>query len=291
MNEYPLKIAGLRLLLRTPFPFRLHACLRPFLVSETARWDARCTVVPATDRPAIPADAACICKEPRMHVYRQGGRTAWCFIAWSHDPLSLANPMLLERAPNDFALYFPEAQLPRLAQEADFTNFLALESIFARFSRVLLHSSVVLSHDRAVLFCAASGVGKSTHAALWQAYLGAELLNGDRCVIAADRQSFLAYGSPCAGSSGIYRADSAPIAGIFLLSQAKENRLRRLSPAEAFPALLRESVIAQWETNLTAQLCDLLLRLTQTVPIWHLQCLPDRAAAELAHSAVFDAAP
>lgn len=291
MNEYLLKIAGLRLLLRTPFPLRLHACLRPFLVSEAAPWDARYTVVPAAERPAISARAACICREPRMHVYRQDGRTAWCFVAWNHDALSLDNPMLLEIAPNDFALYYPEAQLPRLALEADFTNFLALESIFARFSRILLHSSVVLSHGRAVLFCAASGVGKSTHAALWQAHLGAEILNGDRCVIAPDRQHFLAYGSPCAGSSGIYRANSAPIAGIFLLSQAKENRLCRISPAEAFPALLRESVIAQWETDLTAQLCDLLLRLTQAVPVWRLQCLPDCAAAALAHSAVFGTAP
>ena len=288
MDHY-LRLAGLRILLRAPFALRPHACLRPFLTdtgSEQA-WDIRYTLLSNAERQAFPADAHCIFSDRRMRISQYSGGKIWQFSAWAADPSSPQNPLLLEIAPNDFLLFFPEQQLARLADASDFTNFLALEAILARFDRLFLHSSVVLWQGKALAFCAASGVGKSTHAALWASHLGVDILNGDRCLLEPVEGGFLAHGSPCAGSSGIYRRDCAPLAGIFLLQQAQENQVRRVSQAEAFRALLQQSVIIQWEEALTARACDLLLRLTQCLPVWQLSCRPDPEAALLARETAF----
>ncbi len=42
------------------------------------------------------------------------------------------------------------------------------------------HCSYILHQNRAILFAAPSGTGKSTQAALWEKYRGAEIIIGDR---------------------------------------------------------------------------------------------------------------
>ena len=121
---------------------------------------------------------------------------------------------------------------------------------------VAVHSSVISLDGRAVLFLGESGTGKSTHTRLWREHIpGARLLNDDSPIIriapkgaaeaasapATDTipalQGVLACGSPWSGKTPCYRNVSNPIAGIVRLSQAPQNRIRRLRPIEAIGAL------------------------------------------------------
>ena len=103
-------------------------------------------------------------------------------------------------------------------------DILGMEDILLRHSGLLLHSSFIRCQGKAVLFSAPCGTGKSTQAELWEKYKGADIVNGDRAGLRRLDCGWAAFGLPYAGSSGIYRNESAPLEAVILLRQAEENR-------------------------------------------------------------------
>lgn len=90
-----------------------------------------------------------------------------------------------------------------------------------------------------------------------------------------------------------YRNVSHPIAGIVRLSQAPQNRIRRLRPIEAIGALLPSCPPSfAHDERLEDAICRLVSQIVAQVPVYHLECLPDAAAARLSCRTVFgDDAP
>ena len=153
-----------------------------------------------------------------------------------------------------------------------------------------IHSSVISLNGGAVLFLGESGTGKSTHTRLWREHIpGAELLNDDSPIIRATDSEALVHGSPWSGKTPCYRNESCPIAAVVRLSQAPHNRIRRLRPIESIGALLPSAPPAfARDERLSDDTCGLLSRLIAQVPVYHLECLPDAAAAQLACRTVFN---
>lgn len=155
------------------------------------------------------------------------------------------------------------------------------ESILTGLNGFCLHSSVIRRKGKALLFSAPSGVGKSTQAELWKTYRGAEILNGDRAIIRKIEEEWMAFGSPFAGSSGIYRDDTASIEAVIVLEQGIRNEIENLSPVRAFRHIYAESVIPRWNREVQLQLLDMLTEFVRVVPIVKLRCLPDQSAVDL----------
>lgn len=149
-----------------------------------------------------------------------------------------------------------------------------------------VHTSTIVCKDRAVLFLGESGTGKSTHTRLWRENIeGAHLLNDDSPII---RSSAVAYGSPWSGKTPCYRNLHYPIAAIVRLSQAPHNRMRRLSALEALGALLPSCPPSfAYDEELQDAICETLSQLISTVPVYHLECLPNDEAAQLSYSTIF----
>ena len=149
-----------------------------------------------------------------------------------------------------------------------------------------VHTSTIVCKDRAVLFLGESGTGKSTHTRLWRENIeGAHLLNDDSPII---RSSAVAYGSPWSGKTPCYRNLHYPIAAIVRLSQAPHNRMRRLSALEALGALLPSCPPSfAYDEELQDAICETLSQLISTVPVYHLECLPNAEAAQLSYSTIF----
>ena len=151
---------------------------------------------------------------------------------------------------------------------------------------VAFHSSVIRYRGRGVLFLGESGTGKSTHTRLWREHIpGAELLNDDSPIIRATDSEALVHGSPWSGKTPCYRNVCQPIRAIVRLSQAPHNRIRRLRAIEAIGALLPSCPpsFAHDET-LEDAVCATVSAVVAQVPVYHLECLPDAAAAELAQA-------
>ena len=163
---------------------------------------------------------------------------------------------------------------------------LDLPRLLLRFNRLVMHGAYIQSQGRAIIFTAPSGVGKSTQAELWRRTCGSRIVNGDRVVIGFDDGQLMAYGFPFSGSSPECENVAAPIAAIVSLSQAKENRLHLLSGKEAIKQLVR-GVYSEGGNDFSAQIA-LGLRVAQSVPVYHLACLPDEGAVGILHRDLWD---
>ena len=82
------------------------------------------------------------------------------------------------------------------------------------YDRFLLHSAVLTFEGNAYAFLGRSGIGKSTHTALYTAHIkGSEILNGDKPIIARTGDEFITYGTPWNGKENRGRKGSAPLKG------------------------------------------------------------------------------
>ena len=158
----------------------------------------------------------------------------------------------------------------------------------AGLGTALFHSAVVNYKGRGYMFLGKSGTGKSTHARLWLKHIeGSELMNDDNPVVRffddgnGGAPRAVVYGSPWSGKTPCYRNVQAPVGGIVLLSQAPYNKIARLKGVQAYAALVTSISGKRWDKSVADGLHATENALAKNVPVWHLECLPDEAAAQL----------
>lgn len=153
---------------------------------------------------------------------------------------------------------------------------------------VLFHAAVVSHEGKGYMFLGPSGTGKSTHARLWLKYIdGTALVNDDNPVVRlADDGLPVVYGSPWSGKTPCYRNVSYPLGGIVLLSQAPYNKIHRLGGIHAYASLVASISGKRWDSRVADGLHATENALASTVPVWHLECLPDEEAAKLCHAQI-----
>ncbi len=146
-----------------------------------------------------------------------------------------------------------------------------------------LHASALCREGRAYLFCAASGVGKSTHARMWAQAFGDEALtlDDDKPILLLTERGWQASGTPWCGKEGLSRSLTAPLQGICLLQRGRKNDIVRLTPDEALPKLFEQTPKPPDERRMSSLLA-LLDSLLRRAPVWRLCCTPTTDAAELA---------
>lgn len=152
-----------------------------------------------------------------------------------------------------------------------------------------VHSSAIVCNGRAVLFLGESGTGKSTHTRLWRENIdGAVLLNDDSPFIGFVDGRATAFGAPWSGKTPCYKQEQYPIAAIVRLSQAPHNAIRPLRSVHVIGALLPSLTPAfGYDDELQDRMLATLSKIISQVPVYHLECLPDAAAARLSYDTVF----
>ena len=153
---------------------------------------------------------------------------------------------------------------------------------------VLFHSSTVNRAGKAYMFLGQSGTGKSTHSRLWLKYIeGSRLLNDDNPVVRIGEDGRAeVYGSPWSGKTPCYVNEHYPIGGIVGLAQAPHNKIRRMSPFEAYATLSSSISGKRWDRRIADGLHHTLNALVAAVGVWHMDCLPDEAAAKMTSSTI-----
>jgi hypothetical protein len=152
----------------------------------------------------------------------------------------------------------------------------------ARLQTALFHSSVVSCAGYAYMFLGKSGTGKSTHSSLWLKYVkGAQLVNDDNPVVRRLPDGFYVFGSPWSGKTPCYRNVRYPLGGVVQLSQAPYNKIHRLNPLAAYAALVPSISGKRWDKLVAEGLHETENMMAGEIDIWHLECLPDEAAALL----------
>ena len=154
-----------------------------------------------------------------------------------------------------------------------------------------LHSSAVALENRAVLFSGPCGIGKSTHAGLWQQYFGADnavIINDDKPVLRLHKGSFYVYGTPWSGKSTLNANIRVPLGAIVFLRQAKENHIRRLDSLEAIRMLVYQSLRPNSDMDKMNKLLNLIDVLVPHVAVYHLDCNISLAAVKLAYDTIYN---
>lgn len=164
-----------------------------------------------------------------------------------------------------------------------------LNIVAVQHSVAAVHSSVIVCHNEAVMFLGESGTGKSTHTRLWRENIeGATLLNDDSPFVGVQNGQVVAFGSPWSGKTQCYKNESYPIRAIVRLSQAPHNSMRRLRSLLAVGALLPSLPPAfAFDEKLEDAVMNVLSAVIGVVPVYHLECLPNAAAAQLSHDTIF----
>lgn len=163
----------------------------------------------------------------------------------------------------------------------------ALCSRMAHFHGLLLHGSLVELDGEGVVFTGYSGIGKTTQAQLWEKYLGAEIINGDKVLLRSLSRGTFAYGIPWKGSSPYCKNQKVPLKGIVVLRQAKENSIQKLDSAACLEHFLPHVFLPHWDTDCMSKALDAFDGILGSIPVWLLDCRPDEDAVLLAKEQIY----
>lgn len=146
---------------------------------------------------------------------------------------------------------------------------------------LLFHGSAVAFEEKAYLFAAPSGTGKTTHMQLWLDQLpGAYVLNGDKPFLRLlpDGQ-VLACGGPWKGKEKLGGNIILPLEAVCLLERSEENWITPVLPQEAMDRMLRQTHLPEEPVAMirTLQLLD---RITGKVRLFRLGCNMEPEAAQ-----------
>lgn len=161
-----------------------------------------------------------------------------------------------------------------------------IAEVLPYYSRAVMHGAVVSYKEKAYMFIAKSGTGKTTHINLWRKFFdGVKIINGDKPIIAANRNGITAYGTPWAGKEGLQENTSAQLCGICRIVRGKKNSIHRLDSNTAFKAIIRQIFLPESEEslNLTMNVIDDIIK---RVPFYELTCDISREAAECSFAAL-----
>lgn len=152
---------------------------------------------------------------------------------------------------------------------------------------LMLHASAVVVDGWAYLFSADSGTGKSTHTSQWLDYFGdrAFILNDDKPAIRRINGSYQVFGTPWSGKTGQNVNTAAPLAGIAFLERSQNNWITPMTPGEAFPLLMRQTM-----RRLSTRRMECLLNTVEDLLIhtslYHMGCTISQEAAVTAYMAM-----
>lgn len=154
-----------------------------------------------------------------------------------------------------------------------------------RFDAFVLHASAVECDGAAYAFAAVSGVGKSTHTALWLQAFGdrARVINGDKPILRFQNGRLWVFGTPWQGKENWGCNRAAPLAALCFLERGTENRIGSIGNAEAVARLIPQ-ILMPTEREGALRFLALLDRMLCEIPTYLLHCNTKPEAAEVALS-------
>lgn len=167
-------------------------------------------------------------------------------------------------------------------RESKLFDAVGMEYLLLMKKRLILHSSFIAVRNKAIVFTAPSGTGKSTQAQLWKEYNEQTVIvNGDRSILFENNSKIYAAGLPFCGSSEIALNHIYLLQTIVILRQGKSNCITKLSPSKALAYLISECCVSIWDRRGTEILMDLLSHIVFCIPVYIFYCVPDTSAVEV----------
>lgn len=277
MTAYYYSMAGIRyrFLIPADCPWDSIRTLTAYVVQPGA-WDVEC-VLSTPEELSSPEGELCY-HSSSLQAFRSGDTeiTYHGSVAPSLEEAYLR----IQRRGNKNLIELKASSFPKGITDDVILTCMQLLHQITQTGGFLLHASWIRYQDKAILFTGPSGIGKSTQAALWVKYRGAELINGDRVAIFPTAQGAEVRGIPYCGSSGVNKNQTMPLAAVVSLSQASENTITRLPGVKAFRQIWEGCSVNLWNQSDIDKSTQAVADTVSAVPVFHLACTPDERAVQ-----------
>lgn len=146
----------------------------------------------------------------------------------------------------------------------------------------LFHSSSIKVGDKAVIFTAKSGTGKSTQARHWKECFDGEVtyVNDDKPFIRLVDGTFYVYGSPWNGKHRLGANVKAPVGAVCFLFRGDVDRVEKISSFEAIPLFLNQT-LGFCEDENRLKVLSLLDKLLKSVKTYKIYCTDTKESAKI----------
>ena len=147
----------------------------------------------------------------------------------------------------------------------------------------MVHASAVVHNQKAYLFSAPSGTGKSTHTQLWLKHFDdAYILNDDKPAIRLTPEGFVVYGTPFSGKTDWNVNKAVPLGGICAIERSETNYIEKMPEDEALFRILNQT-LRPYDENKMEILLKILDKLINNTPVYKLHCNMDPEAVDVAY--------
>ena len=151
------------------------------------------------------------------------------------------------------------------------------------FQGMMMHGSAVSNENIGYMFCAASGVGKSTHVGYWkQLFNDSVIINDDKPAIREVDHTFYVYGTPFSGKTPLNTNTKVQLRHICFIEQSSENWIKQL-PKEEHTKYLLQHTILPYSVDKLEVVIRLIESISSTVNIYKMGCTNDVSAAKTAY--------
>ena len=136
-----------------------------------------------------------------------------------------------------------------------------ISEMMLQYNVFLMHGAVVSVKEKAYMFTASSGTGKTTHVRKWIERIDdAIIVNGDKPLIKVTENEVIACGTPWSGKEQLHTNIMVPLDSIVLMERGENNHIEEISGNQAFVFLLQQTYRPQDPLKMKktlALLCDL----------------------------------
>ena len=139
-----------------------------------------------------------------------------------------------------------KANTQNIIYQDDYLETLALfrkiAEIMLEYDTFLMHGAVVAYEEKAYMFTAASGTGKTTHIRKWlQSLDGAYVVNGDKPLIKTSNKEIMVCGTPWRGKEKLGRNCMVPLKAIILMERGDNNIIKEIPFEKALSFILKQT--------------------------------------------------
>ena len=150
-----------------------------------------------------------------------------------------------------------------------------------------IHSASVLYQGKAWLFSGHSGMGKSTHTALWHELFHTPYINGDLNLLGLRDNRIIVYGIPWCGTSEIFTVEEYELGGIVLLGRDPQtDHLEELAPSEKILRVMQRMISPAWKERQLSENLFFAEEIADHVPVLHFLCTKNPSAAHTMKHAI-----
>ena len=154
-----------------------------------------------------------------------------------------------------------------------------------RFGRMLIHGSCVAIGERAWLFLARSGTGKSTHTRWWRTEFADQrpyMVNDDKPIVEVREDGVFIYGTPWDGKERLSSNVRVRLAGIGLLERSQTDFAKPIPASEGVVAMLPHVYRPAGRAAVQATI-EAIRQVSNRVPLFRVEVTNSANAAHVVH--------